>query len=270
MIASILQLWLPICHLGPFCANHNCKIDAAGVGGRPRSQQPDADGELHRNRLQCPGHMSHCIPRNHPNITPATEPPLNEEVPPVTRATENEPVSDARADWENRIALRTDERDSAVEDSVAGALLPDLPAPTGLRAEPGVGHVLLRWEPVAGAVGYLMHRATDSGSAADATDSGSAAGNFVAIDHLGGDVLSVPDTWYVDTTGKPGETYTYAVAAVPEVTAVGPLSESVTAAAIVAAETVPTVQLAVDAAVAADDRQRAPLAAALQGPLGRS
>ena len=59
----------------------------------------------------------------------------------------------------------------------------------------------LRWQPVEGAAGYLMHRGD------------SAEGPFHPVDHLGGDVLAVPDTWYVDTTGEPGRAYWYAVAA---------------------------------------------------------
>jgi xylan 1,4-beta-xylosidase len=143
----------------------------------------------------------------------------------VTRATENTP--DARADWEGRIALRTE------TDTPAGAPLPDLPAPTGLTAEPGIGHVTLTWQPVEAAVGYLVHRAEPGKEPQP-------------VDHLGGDVLSVPDTWYVDTTGEPGKTYEYSVAAVPEVTAVGPRSATVTAAARKPGAT-PTVELTIDA-----------------------
>ena len=57
----------------------------------------------------------------------------------------------ARDDWEARIARRSDE--------AARETTPDLPPPTGLRADPGVGHVRLSWEPVEGAIGYLVHRA---------------------------------------------------------------------------------------------------------------
>jgi xylan 1,4-beta-xylosidase len=152
----------------------------------------------------------------------------HEEVIPVTRAAENRPGSDARADWENRIALRT-----GATDTPAGAPLPDLPPPRALAARPGVGHVTLGWQPVEGAIGYLVHRAEPGGEPAP-------------VDHLGGDVLSVPDTRYVDTTGEPGTTYSYAVAAVSEVTAVGPLSETVTAAARPATGEPPTVDLVID------------------------
>ena len=41
------------------------------------------------------------------------------------------------------------------------------------------------------------------------------------MDHRGGDVLAVPETWYVDTTGEPGTPYDYAVASVPTVTECG-------------------------------------------------
>jgi len=162
---------------------------------------------MRRNRLRFPGHAF----------------AAHEEVPAVPRATENHP--DARADWENRISLRSDEREAPV---------PDLPAPTGVVAEPGVGHVTLRWHPVDGAIGYLVHRAEPGGEPSP-------------VDHLGGDVLSVPDTWYVDTTGEPGKAYGYSVAAVPEVTAVGPLSEPVTATASAATGEPPTVAITIDA-----------------------
>src|SRR5262249_15780587 len=41
-------------------------------------------------------------------------------------------------------------------------------------------------------------------------------GPFTIIDHLGGDVLAVPDAPYSDTTGKPGVAYWYAVAALAD------------------------------------------------------
>lgn len=143
--------------------------------------------------------------------------------------TENEPVSGARADWQARIALRTDDRLAA---------LPVLPPPTGLTAVPGVGHVHLTWQPVENAVGYLVHRAplTATGQ----------PGPFSPVDHLGGDVLAVPDPWYVDTTGVTGQTYAYAVASVPEVTVTGELGEPVTAAALPATGPVPVVTVRVD------------------------
>lgn len=145
-----------------------------------------------------------------------------------------EPARDARADWEARISRRSDDP-SAAETPV-------LPPPAGLTAVGGVGHVRLSWQPVEGAVGYLVHRA-------DAAD-GRPTGEFRPVDHLGGDVLAIPDTWYVETTGEPGRAYAYAVAAVPEVTVTGPLSAPLVAASRPADAATPEVALAVDAAAA--------------------
>ncbi|SCF15194.1 xylan 1,4-beta-xylosidase [Micromonospora viridifaciens] len=146
----------------------------------------------------------------------------------MTRATGTPGSNDARSDWEARISRRSDE--SGRRDA------PDLAPPAGLRAESGVGHVRLSWQPVDGAVGYLVHRRPVEDGAA-----------FTPVDHLGGDVLAVPDSWYVDTTGEPGRGYAYAVACVPEVTVTGPLSAPVTAAALPAAGDPPAVRLRVDA-----------------------
>ncbi len=146
----------------------------------------------------------------------------------MTRATGATPGNDARSDWATRVSRRSD------ESGRRGT--PDLAPPAGLNAEPGVGHVRLSWSPVDGAVGYLVHRAPAGQDA------------FAPVDHLGGDVLAVPDPWYVDTTGEPGRSYAYAVACVPEVTVVGPLSAPVAAAARPATGAPPTVRLRVDAA----------------------
>ncbi|MEV4809075.1 GH39 family glycosyl hydrolase [Micromonospora avicenniae] len=147
-------------------------------------------------------------------------------------STSDHPPADARSDWEARIALRSDE--AGTTDGT-----PVLAPPQGLVALAAVGHVRLAWSPVPGAVGYLVHRAP--------VVDGVVSGELTPVDHLGGDVLSVPDTWYVDTTGEPGRPYAYAVAAVPEVTVTGPLCPPVTCASLPATGTIPTVELAVDA-----------------------
>ncbi|WP_416903401.1 GH39 family glycosyl hydrolase [Micromonospora echinospora] len=109
------------------------------------------------------------------------------------------PTGDARADWEARIGLRRH----------GGSGREALPPPTGLRAVGGRGQVTLDWEPVAGAVGYLVHRA-------DRPD-----GPYLPLDHQGGDVLAVPHPPYADTTGEPGRTYHYAVATLADVDVCG-------------------------------------------------
>ena len=114
------------------------------------------------------------------------------------------PPADARADWEERIERRS--------EAAAGA---DgwLPPPADVTIEAGAGHVTLRWSPVPGAVGYLVHR----GNARQ--------GPFQPIDHGGGDVLAVPGPVYADATGDPTKEYWYAVASIasPE-SPPGPLS----------------------------------------------
>jgi len=97
----------------------------------------------------------------------------------------------ARLDWEQRIGLPSDQ-------PLAGTA--GLPAPTGLRSEDGTGHVLLDWQPVEGALGYLVHRA-------DTVD-----GPYEPLDHQGGDVLAVPAPPYADTLVEPGRGYWYKVA----------------------------------------------------------
>ncbi|HEX2497674.1 MAG TPA: xylan 1,4-beta-xylosidase, partial [Actinomycetes bacterium] len=122
----------------------------------------------------------------------------------------------ARADWADRVGRRTDAGSASLEP------LPTLPAPAGLRARPGVGQVTLDWEPVEGAIGYLVHR----GAAAN--------GRFEPLDHLGRDVLAVPHPPYADTTCRPGEQWWYAVAALADVRSVGDLSPPVPAGPLAA------------------------------------
>jgi xylan 1,4-beta-xylosidase len=138
-------------------------------------------------------------------------------------------------DWAARIARRSDQ--------TSRGTAPDLPPPGGLRATSGIGHVRLSWEPVDGAVGYLVHRAP-------ATSGGIAAGPLDPVDHQGGDVLAVPDTWYVDTTGEPDCAYVYAVASVPEVTLTGALGTTVAASALPVEAEPPLVELHVETGAA--------------------
>src|SRR5580692_1394304 len=91
----------------------------------------------------------------------------------------------ARADWDQRVGRR---RGPGLDEDTAGCLQ----APSGLGAAPGRGHVMLDWEPVPGAAGYLVYRAAEAGGA------------FEPLDHGGGDVLAVPAGPYADTTGQAG------------------------------------------------------------------
>ena len=91
----------------------------------------------------------------------------------------------------------------------------ELPAPAGVVATSGRGQVTIDWQPVDGAVGYLVHRS----EAAD--------GPWQAIDNRSGDLLAVPHPPYTDTTIHPGDVAWYAVAALASIDSpVGPLSEA--------------------------------------------
>ena len=133
--------------------------------------------------------------------------------------------SAARVDWEQRIGMPSDTRLTGTGE---------LPAPTGLTAEDGTGHVLLNWDPVPGALGYLVHRA-------DSVD-----GDFVPLDHLGGDVLAVPHPPYADTLATPGRGYWYAVATWSD-SGAGPLSEPVSGCPRAGGSEPAAVQVTVDA-----------------------
>lgn len=98
-----------------------------------------------------------------------------------------------RLDWERRIGRRTT---SGVLEAAA-----ELPAPAGLVAVPGRGHVTLNWSPVAGAAGYIIYRGKGE------------EGEFAPLDHGGSDVLAVPSGPYADTTIQPASLYRYTVAA---------------------------------------------------------
>ncbi|MFC9690442.1 xylan 1,4-beta-xylosidase [Kribbella sp. NPDC056951] len=135
-------------------------------------------------------------------------------------------TEDAKADWDERIALRSDEE--------RGFSFPDLDPPKEVTAVGGVGQVTIDWSPVEGAVGYLILRSTGD------------HGPLEPVDHHSGDILSVPGPPYVDTTCTPGTPYHYAVASVPEVTVAGRPSHSVGAVPLVADDTVPRVDVTVD------------------------
>ncbi|MFI6495859.1 hypothetical protein [Nonomuraea typhae] len=104
----------------------------------------------------------------------------------------------ARRDWQERI------------HRASGEVIPvnrlELPAPEGLRAEPGAGHVTLTWEPVPGAIGYLVHR----------------DGRPVTQPDV--DVPAVPSCRFVDTGHGPAA---YAVAAVASMEVTGAFSAPV-------------------------------------------
>lgn len=134
----------------------------------------------------------------------------------------------ARVDWEARIARRTDEARVPLHVGI-----PELPPPSGLTAAMGVGQVTLDWDPVEGAVGYLVHRGP------------SAMGPFTPVDHHGGDVLAVPFPPYLDTTGEVGVGYWYAVASLAEVSVVGALGRAVPARSIPPKRTPPSVRVRV-------------------------
>jgi len=145
-------------------------------------------------------------------------------------------TEDAKADWDERIALRSDEDREFT--------FPELDPPKDVTAVGGVGQVTVDWTPVEGAVGYLILRSVGD------------HGSLEPVDHHSGDVLSVPGPPYVDTTCTPGTPYHYAVASVPEVTVHGRPSQPVGAVPLVADDTVPRVQVTVDTVAEGTELQR--------------
>ena len=135
-------------------------------------------------------------------------------------------AGEARRDWQARV-----HQASGAPAPAAGVALT---APAGLRATAGVGWVGLAWEPVEGAIGYLVHRA-------EAPD-----GPYEPIRQPDVDVPAVPSLAYTDT-GLAGTRW-YAVAAIAAMEVVGPLSAPVAAAPLGPADTVPEVTVSVDAA----------------------
>ncbi|WP_329084768.1 MULTISPECIES: GH39 family glycosyl hydrolase [unclassified Streptosporangium] len=113
----------------------------------------------------------------------------------------------ARRDWQARIYKASGEVTAAGRVEVA--------APRGLRADSGGGHVTLTWEPVAGAIGYIVHRAPAE------------EGPYTSTEQRDVDVPAVPDPRYVDTRGEPAW---YRVAAVTTMERTGPFAGPVFAA----------------------------------------
>ncbi|HET7702227.1 MAG TPA: hypothetical protein VFK35_02430 [Candidatus Limnocylindrales bacterium] len=137
--------------------------------------------------------------------TPVASPPDSPEGVPETT-----PTRSARIAWFDEIGAQ------APRNRPAPDVL--LPAPEGVTATPGRGHVTVSWQRVDGAAGYLVHRAD------------SADGPWTAIDHRAGDLLAVPDPGYADTTGEAGRPAWYAVAALATIDGpVGPLSDPIEA-----------------------------------------
>ena len=102
--------------------------------------------------------------------------------------------ADARADWEQRIYTRLTDTSAAPAES-------ELPAPSGLRARPGAGHVRLSWDRVEGAAGYVIERSD-----------GTAPARLVG--HGGADVPAVVGCEFADTGLRDGVEYRYRVGTV--------------------------------------------------------
>jgi xylan 1,4-beta-xylosidase len=103
---------------------------------------------------------------------------------------------EARRDWEQRSGRRSDASTIEVEAP---------PPPARVEAEGGAGQVTLRWKPVDGAIGYVVHRARRP------------EGPWEPVDHGGRDVIAGPGPWYCDTTGKRSFPAWYAVASIAAV-----------------------------------------------------
>ena len=100
---------------------------------------------------------------------------------------------DARTDWENRIAYRSDSFDTNVA----------LPPPGTLVATSGAGYVFLRWDRVEGAAGYLIEMTGPDGERS-------------ILHHGGSDVPAVPDNSFAVTGLSDGVGYSFRVAAIAD------------------------------------------------------
>jgi xylan 1,4-beta-xylosidase len=113
----------------------------------------------------------------------------------MTATAQDEEARTARADWEQRIYRRLTDTSDA-DPSLA------LPAPSGVTATPGTGHVRLDWDAVSGAAGYLIERTGPDGESR-------------LLQHGGSDVPAVPHSPFADTGIEAGVEYRYRIAAVP-------------------------------------------------------
>ncbi|MGI8901861.1 MAG: GH39 family glycosyl hydrolase [Nocardioides sp.] len=120
--------------------------------------------------------------------------------------------TDARADWERRIGVRS--------GHVVSGPVPRPEPPTGVRAVGGGSQVSPTWDLVPGAIGYQVYLAE------------TAHADLVPVDHAGRDVLAVPHPPYVDTTGRPGQERWYAVTALCDIDVEGGPSARVAATAL--------------------------------------
>ena len=100
---------------------------------------------------------------------------------------------DARTDWENRIANRSDSFDTNVI----------LPPPKTLIATSGAGYVFLRWDQVAGASGYQIELTGPDGKPS-------------ILYHGGSDVPAVPGNSFAVTGLSDGTNYSFRVGAVTD------------------------------------------------------
>jgi xylan 1,4-beta-xylosidase len=107
------------------------------------------------------------------------------------RATGMTDTFDARADWEHRIYERSDVEHNDVV----------LPSPTGIVAVPGFGCIILAWDHMESAIGYIIECTGKDGTP-------------TVLRHGGSDVAAVPGSSFVVTGVEDGIEYLFRVAAV--------------------------------------------------------